>query len=92
MAVWAVLDCNPQTQRVLNREHREREIFDPVKCRSIARRILRHRFERYCDQIDHNEHNQRAVDPCADTVAYRSLFEHLVDAAAQISGTTAGHP
>jgi hypothetical protein len=92
MAVWAVLDRDPQTQGILNREHCERDVFDPVKCRPVAARIFRHGFERDCDQIDHNERDQRAVDPCADTVAYRPLLEHLVDASAQIPGATAGHP
>src|SRR5262245_66362773 len=91
MAVWAMIDRDPQTQGILNREHRERDVFDPVKCRRIAGRILRHGFERDCDQIDHNERDQRAVDPCADTIAYRTMFEHLVDAPAQIPSASEGY-
>ena len=52
---------------------------------------MRNGFERDRDQIDEDQENEKAVNGFAGAIAYGPLFQHLVNAPAQILDALACH-
>ena len=53
---------HPQPQGILDGEDGERNIFDHVELKRIARREFGHRFQNDRDQIDGDQQNDQPVD------------------------------